>query len=70
MAAPAQKPGAEAQIVELAATLDLKAAAPLAAELCSIRGADVLIDGAHVERLGGQCLQVLMSAAATWRADG
>ncbi|WP_395665409.1 STAS domain-containing protein [Methylocella sp.] len=59
-----------AQIVELAATLDLMAAAPLAAELLAARGAELLIDGSRVERLGGLCLQALLSAAATWRADG
>jgi chemotaxis protein CheX len=48
----------------------LRAAAPLAAELLSRRGKPVALDGAGVERLGGQCLQVLLSARATWSADG
>jgi chemotaxis protein CheX len=50
--------------------LDLRAAAPLAIELLLFRGADIKIDASRVERLGTQCLQVLLSAAATWRHDG
>ena len=54
----------------LPAVLDLRAAAPLAAELLSRRGKPLTIDAAAVERLGGQCLQVLLSARNTWLADG
>ena len=50
--------------------LDLRAAGPLAAELLGRRGKPIVLDGAGVERLGGQCLQVLLSARATWAADG
>ncbi|HQT61609.1 MAG TPA: STAS domain-containing protein [Acidiphilium sp.] len=50
--------------------LDLKAATPLAQGLLARRGAELRIDGALVERLGGQCLQVLLSARSTWEADG
>ena len=50
--------------------LDIKAAAPLAAELIAARGADLALNASQVERVGAQCLQVLLSAAATWRADG
>jgi chemotaxis protein CheX len=50
--------------------LDIKAAAPLAAELIAARGARMTLNASHVERVGGQCLQVLLSAAATWGADG
>ncbi len=28
------------------------------------------MDASQVEKLGGLCLQVLISGAATWRADG
>ena len=56
--------------LRLAAALDLNAAAPLAAELLARRGQDLVIDAAHVARIGGQCLQVLLSARATWAADG
>ncbi len=50
--------------------LDLRAAAPLAAELLGRRGKPLTIDAAAVERLGGQCLQILLSARNTWVADG
>jgi len=50
--------------------LDLKAASPLAQALLARRGGDLRIDAGAVERLGGQCLQVLLSARATWEADG
>jgi chemotaxis protein CheX len=50
--------------------LDLTAAAPLTENLLSVRGQDVSIDASGVSRLGAQCLQVLLSAIATWKADG
>lgn len=56
--------------VILPAVLDLKAAAPLQAELLAVRGGPVGIDASAVERLGGLCLQVLLSARATWADDG
>ncbi len=54
----------------LAASLDLRAAPDLAASLLMRRGNDVLLDGSAVRHLGGQCLQVLLSAQQTWAADG
>jgi len=56
-------------IVALPAILDLRAATPLANALLASRGRELIIDAAQVQRLGGQCLQVLLSAALTWRAD-
>ncbi len=50
--------------------LDLRAAAPLAADLLGRRGKPLVIDAAAVERMGGLCLQVLLSARNTWAADG
>ncbi|MEO3389363.1 STAS domain-containing protein [Mesorhizobium sp. CAU 1741] len=50
--------------------LDIKAAAPLAAELIAARGKDLALNASQIERVGAQCLQVLLSAAATWTADG
>ncbi len=58
------------EIIVLPETLDLLAAAPLAAALLAKRGQDVGIDGDAVRRLGGQCLQVLLAARASWQADG
>jgi chemotaxis protein CheX len=58
------------RIVVLPEVLDLRAAGPLAETLKVRRGGEVEIDGSQVRRLGGQCLQVLLSAQATWEADG
>ena len=33
-------------------------------------GRDLVLDASGVQRLGGLCLQVLLSAARTWAADG
>lgn len=54
--------------MRLARNLDLSAAAPLRTELVSLQGARLEIDASDVERLGGVCLQVLLAAAASWRA--
>ena len=56
--------------ITLPEELDIKAAAPLAAELSAARGTDLRLNLSQVERVGAQCLQVLLSAAATWSADG
>ena len=50
--------------------LDLRAAAPLAAALAARRGLDTDVDASRVRKLGGQCLQVLLSAQACWQAEG
>jgi chemotaxis protein CheX len=66
---------AEADVAELATVslipiLDLQAAEPLRAELISLRGRPLEIDASQVNRLGGLCLQVLMSARKIWAEDG
>jgi len=58
------------EILALAPVLDLKAAEPLKVALMERRGHPLEIDAADVQRLGGLCLQLLLAAAATWRADG
>jgi chemotaxis protein CheX len=50
--------------------LDLGAAERLHARLTELRGQPLDIDASQVERLGGLCLQVLISARNTWRAEG
>ena len=55
--------------VRLADVLDRAEAAPLLASLIALRGRELAIDASGVRRIGGQCLQVLMSAAATWSDD-
>ena len=56
--------------VGLAPVLDLQAAEPLRAELMALRGRPLIIDASQVSRLGGLCLQVLMSARKMWAQDG
>jgi chemotaxis protein CheX len=48
----------------------MAAAAPLRMALIERRGGDLDLDGGEVQRLNGLCLQVLLSAAKTWEADG
>jgi chemotaxis protein CheX len=50
--------------------LDLNAAEPLRQALVEQRGRALTLDGSQVERLGGLCLQVLISAHKTWAEDG
>lgn len=71
MATPRRKNGrgGAPHVITLHPRLDLAAAAPLAGELRAARGRPVSLDAGSVERLGGQCLQVLLSAAATWRSE-
>jgi len=57
-------------MLQLPEVLDLTAAAPLAQSLLTRRGADLTVDASQVSRIGAQCLQVLLSAEATWKADG
>ena len=53
----------------LPAVLGLTEAGPLAALLLTRRGAPLVIDGSAVDRVGAQCLQVLLAAQQTWQAD-
>lgn len=57
-------------VITLPAVLDIRAAEPLKVELMQYRGGAVALDASGVERLGGLCLQVLLSAVKTWKADG
>ncbi|HWK67415.1 MAG TPA: STAS domain-containing protein [Rhizobiaceae bacterium] len=56
--------------IGLPPVMDITAAGRLASEILLHRGKDVTLDASGVERLGGQCLQVLLSTAATWSHDG
>ena len=56
--------------INLPASLDLRAAAPLATALLSARGGGMRLDGSQVRTVGAQCLQVIMSARHTWERDG
>lgn len=58
------------QNLTLGDSLEMTAAGPLHKELLARRGRPVTLDASQVRRIGGQCLQVLLSAQATWAADG
>ena len=60
----------EARTVALGETLDMTAAGPLASGFLESRGHAITVDASQVRRIGGQCLQVLLSARATWLSDG
>src|SRR5579875_3397252 len=55
--------------MRLPEVLDLKAAAPLRDQLLAARGQAITLDASHVQRIGGLCLQVLLSARQTWDED-
>ena len=50
--------------------LDLSQVGPLAAELRAHQGADLVIDAGAVTHFGALGLQLLVSAALSWRAAG
>lgn len=62
--------GEAPRAVPLPAALTAAAATELADQLRSLRGAPLVLDADGVKKVGAQCVQVLLSAAATWRADG
>lgn len=53
----------------LAPVLDLNAAVALRDEILAARGMPLAVDASRVERLGAQCLQVLLSARGTWQRE-
>lgn len=63
-------PAADETVLVLAPVLDINAAAPLHAALLARRGAPLCVEAGEVKRLGGQCLQLLVSAGRTFSADG
>jgi chemotaxis protein CheX len=56
--------------IQLPDSLDMTAAGPLVQSLKDQRGKPLALNASQVRRLGGQCLQVLLSAQSTWAADG
>ncbi len=60
---------AEKGNLKLVAVLDLNEASVLHGQLMNARGHDVTIDASEVQRVGVQCVQVLMAAAKAWEED-
>ena len=58
-----------AQGLQLPEVLDTTFAGPLAEQLLALRGSPLAIDATQVQRVGAQCVQVIMSAVSTWEAD-
>ncbi|TNC72351.1 STAS domain-containing protein [Rubellimicrobium roseum] len=56
--------------LDLPERLDLAATCTLAKDLIARRGGPLDLNAAAVARIGTPGLQVLLSAARTWRADG
>ena len=56
--------------LELPTILDLIAAPTLHEAFINRRGQALAVDAGGVQRLGAQCLQVLLAARAAWVADG
>jgi chemotaxis protein CheX len=61
---------APANAYALPESLGAAAAPGLAEALRGLRGAALTLQAGGVRRMGAQAVQVLLSAAATWRADG
>jgi chemotaxis protein CheX len=57
-------------VIELPEALDMPAAAPLAEAFLKKVGEPLTVDASRVVRLGASCLQVLLAAARTWKAEG
>lgn len=70
MMAEASAPVEGEVVCALPAVLDITAASGLHGTLLAHRGAPLAVDASAVKRLGGQCLQLLISAGRTWGADG
>ncbi len=67
----ASAPASDAQnALRLPEYLELSAATPLARALLERRGEPIVLDASSVQRVGAQCIQVLLSARRTWSADG
>ena len=59
----------KANVYVLPEVMDLKAATPLAQRVLGFQGRALTLDASRVERIGGLCLQVLLSARLSWKVD-
>ncbi len=55
--------------IKLSAVLDLNEASTLHGQLMNMRGSDIVLDASSVERVGVQCVQVLVAGARAWDQD-
>jgi chemotaxis protein CheX len=56
--------------LKLAPVLDLNEASALHGKLMDLRGSALSVDASAVERVGVQCVQVLMAGVKAWEEDG
>jgi chemotaxis protein CheX len=61
--------GDKRNVVVLPQVMDLRAAGPLAQRILGFQGRPLILDASDVERIGGLCLQVLLSARLSWAVD-
>ena len=62
-------PGTPGNLVVLPPVMDIGAAKSLAQRLLGFQGRPLTLDASKVERIGGLCLQVLLSARLSWAVD-
>ena len=62
-------PGVKGNVLVLPEVLDLRAAGPLMQRILGFEGRPLTLDASAVERIGGLCLQVLLSARLSWAVD-
>ena len=60
----------QASQLKLAPVLDFRAAGALRDQFLAQRGKPIEVDGGDVQRIGGQCIQVIAAAQRTWLQDG
>jgi chemotaxis protein CheX len=57
-------------VLKLPAVLDLTAASRLHEQVLALQEENIAVDATEVSRVGAQCIQVLLSAAESWRVAG
>ena len=62
--------GCMSDAIDLPPVLDLVAAPGLLESFVERRGDRLCIDASRVQRLGAQCLQILLAARNAWAEDG
>jgi len=69
MAQTATSKVAKSNVYVLPEVMDLKAASALTQSIVGFQGTALTLDASRVARIGGLCLQVLLSARLTWKVD-